>query len=100
VTTYRARVSVDDGTLHTSRPLTAPEVVSDMIDSVVYTVREDGARVGVTGVELTFETAGESQTPIGDTIVGTSATPLPGAHEAADDDVDELDVPVASSVLP
>jgi hypothetical protein len=79
VSTYNASVRVDGGTLHTSRPLTAPEVVADMFDSLVYDMaRSDGpAASGVTSVEVTVETSGQSDTPIGDAAQGTTSTPLP-----------------------
>jgi hypothetical protein len=83
VTTFRASVRVDDGTLHTSRPLTAPEKVADLIDSVIYNIASgDGG--DVQSVDVTVETSGESDTPIGDSISGTSSTPLAATIE--DDD--------------
>jgi hypothetical protein len=87
MTTFRATVRVDDGTLHVSRPLTAPERVGDMIDSLVYGVT-DSAGADVLSVELVVETPGESDTPIADGVVGTSSTPL---APPADDDVDDED---------
>jgi hypothetical protein len=79
VSTYTASVRVDGGTLHTSRPLTAPPKVADMIDSLVYDMSQsDGpTAAGVTSVELTVQTSGQSDTPIGDSAQGTTSTPLP-----------------------
>jgi hypothetical protein len=89
VSTYRATVRVEDGMLHTARPLTAPEAVADMIDSLVYAM-QDPER-GLLGVEVTVETSEESHTPIGDGVVGTSTTPLPASDDG--DDVDEDGLP-------
>jgi hypothetical protein len=77
MSTFRASVSVDDDTLTTSRPLTAPTEVGDMIDQAVYAMTDGGAAAaGVTSVELVVETSDESDTPIGDSISGTSSQPL------------------------
>lgn len=89
MSTYRASVRVDDGTLHTSRPITAPEAVTDLIDSLTYSVAR-GDAPDVVAVELTVETSGQSETPIADSITGTSSTPLDGQH-AADPDADPVD---------
>jgi len=89
MSTFRARVQIDDGTLHTSRPLTAPEQVRDMIESVVYSMSESTTAGEVLSVELEFETVGESDSPIGDSIAGTSSTPL----AVPLDDDDEVDAP-------
>lgn len=75
MSTYRATVEVEGDTLHTSRPLTAPDQVVALIDSAVYAVTEDGA--DLTRVELIIETATESESPIGDSITASSSTPLP-----------------------
>lgn len=88
MTTYRASVTVDDDTLHTARPLTAPDEVRDLVDWTVDRVVESGGKL--TRVELEFETAGESDTPIGDGVVGTSSTPL---HPDSEDEVDEPRLP-------
>jgi hypothetical protein len=88
VSSYSASVRIDDGTLHVSRPLTAPEKVSDMIDALVYGVTSDGPG-DVLAVELTIATAGESDHPIGDSIAATSSAPLAGMSrpdETLDDD--------------
>jgi hypothetical protein len=86
VSTYRTNVRVDDGTLYTARPLTAPEKVADMIDSLIYQVTEVASVGGdVLTVDLTIETAQDSGTPIGDGVVGTSSAPLPGGRRAEDD---------------
>jgi hypothetical protein len=82
MTTFRASVSVDDDTLTTSRPLTAPEPVGDLIDSAVYAMTDGGAAsAGVTSIELTVETSGESDTPIADSVSGTSSQPLTAADD-------------------
>ena len=86
MTTFRASVRVDDGTLHTSRPLTAPERVADLIDDIAAQVGGD-----VLSIDVTVETVGESDTPIGDSVVGTSSTPLVAAELLDDDD----DVPAS-----
>lgn len=92
MTTYRTTVRVDDGMLHTSRPLLAPEKVADMIDSLVYGVTEVASVGGdVLSVELVIETAAMSEHPIGDSVAGTSSTPL---LSALDDDEDVADVPL------
>jgi hypothetical protein len=74
VTSFTASVTVDDGMLHTSRPVTAPEDVTDLISSVFYAVQEGAGTV--VSVELTIETSGESDTPIADSTAGTASTPL------------------------
>jgi hypothetical protein len=74
VSTYTASVRVDDGMLHTSRPLTAPEKVGDVIDAIVYDLRDGDSPI--VSVELIVETSDESQTPIGDSVQGTSSTPI------------------------
>jgi hypothetical protein len=83
VSTYTASVRVEGGMLHTSRPLTAPEPVGDMIDRVVYDMTQTEVAAVVTSVELVVETAGESETPIGDSVQGTSSTPLEADPEPA-----------------
>ena len=75
---YTASVRVDGETLHTSRPLTAPIEVSDVIDSIEYSVRQ-GSRL--VDVEVKFETADESDTPIADSVTGTSSAPLVPAED-------------------
>jgi hypothetical protein len=64
--------------LTVARPLTAPDPVGDMIDSLVYDMTKDGgaAASGVTSVELTVETSAESDTPVGDSIAATSQQQL------------------------
>lgn len=74
---YTARVEVAGDMLHTSRPLTAPDEVTSLIDSVEYAVREDGSDLAV--VELSVETSGDSGTPIGDSVTTSSSQPLPAA---------------------
>ena len=86
MSTYRATVSVEDGTLHVSRPLTAPERVTDLVDSVVWAVTEGAGTLST--VELTFETHEDSGTPIGDSVSGTSSAPLLAAPSDEDDDDD------------
>lgn len=100
MSTFRAIVHVDDGTLHTSRPLTAPEKVADMFDSVVYDMAQpDGPHTsGVVSVELVVETSGESETPIGDSVAGTSSTPLAGPPPAVDADSEVDEQPAAEAV--
>jgi hypothetical protein len=86
VSTFRARVSVDDGTLHTSRPLTAPEHVRDLIDSVVYDVSQPERAGLFAAVELVIETPEESEHPIADSVTGTSSVPLDAGHMTVDPD--------------
>lgn len=86
MSTFRAQVRVADGMLHTSRPLTAPEQVSDMIESAVYSLRE-AAGGDITSVELTIETSGSSDTPIADSTAGTTSEPIG-------------DTPIGDSVAP
>lgn len=74
MSTYRASVHVEGGMLHTARPLTAPDVVGELFDRVVYAVSLSDGRL--TAVELTFDTSADSDTPVGDTAVGTSSTLL------------------------
>lgn len=90
MSTYRASVRVDDGTLHTSRPITAPEQVTDLIDSLTYSVAR-GDVPDVVSVDLTVETSGQSDTPIADSIAGTSSTPLDGQHAEQPDPADTFD---------
>lgn len=95
MSTFRARVAVDDDTLTTSRPLTAPEQVGDLIDSAVYAMTDGGAAAaGVTSIELVVEVSGESETPIADSISGTSSQPYP---PPADGDEDGTSATVASA---
>jgi hypothetical protein len=87
MSTFRASVRVDDDTLTTSRPLTAPEQVGDLIDSAVYQMTDGGAAAaGVQSIELVVEVSGESETPIADSVSGTSSTPL---SAQSSDDVDD-----------
>jgi hypothetical protein len=78
VSTYTASVRIEDGMLHTSRPLTAPDAVGR--DVRLGGVRHVPARrardVGVVSVELAVDTSDESETPIGDSVRGTSSQPL------------------------
>lgn len=74
MTTYSATVRVDGDMLHTSKPLTAPDEVGDMFDSVVYALTS--GRGGITSVELVVDVEGDSETPIGDSVQGTASTPL------------------------
>ncbi len=89
MTTYRASVSVDDDALTTSRPLTAPDAVSRLIEAVALEATDPDS--DVRSVELVIETAADSDTPVGDSIAATSSTPL--THGTVDDD-DEDDEPV------
>lgn len=90
MSTYTASVRVDGDQLTTSRPITAPEQVGDLIDSAVYAMTDGGAaQAGVQSIELTVETSGESETPIGDSIPSTTSTPLE-AQPAPSADVDDL----------
>jgi hypothetical protein len=82
VTTYRAQVRVDDGMLHTARPLTAPDEVSDVIESLVFSMRQ-AAGGDVVAVDVTIETAGTSDTPVGDSVAATSSEPIPAAPPEA-----------------
>jgi hypothetical protein len=83
MSTYRARVSVDNGTLRTARPLTGPDSVRDLVDLVVDRIVTSGEES--LSVDLVIETPGESDTWIGDSIAATSSTPLP-PHTADEDD--------------
>jgi hypothetical protein len=86
VSTFRASAHIEDGTLHTSRPLTAPEEVRDVIDSILYAMANgDGT---VTAVDLTIESSDESHTPIGDSIAATSSAPLPVVDDEPTDGTD------------
>ena len=112
MSTFRARVSVDDGTLHTARPLTAPPQVLRLLELVGLDVADPDSEV--TAVELVIETASESEHPIADSVVGTSSAPLPGGRRGEDvgpddgtpylsepvspiDDEDVADVPLIPS---
>jgi hypothetical protein len=90
MSTFRATVRVDDGTLHVSRPLTAPEPVSDMIESIVYAVTSETGFV-FRSIDLEVETVEASETPVGDSISATSSTPLPPVPPGDDEDDDEDD---------
>jgi hypothetical protein len=87
-------VRVDDDTLHTSRPLTAPNGVAAVVDSVTEILVSTGA--DLLSVELEFETSTDSDTPVGDSIAATSATPL-GTHH---DDGNPFDDAVPTSAMP
>lgn len=91
MTTYRASVHVDGGMLHTSRPMTAPDPVSELVESVLYDVRNGDGTIG--SVELVVETTGTSDTPLGDSVAGTSSTPL-------DVPTVDTDEPLPTSVMP
>ncbi len=91
MSTYRASVEVGDGTLTVSRPLTAPERVVDLVDAVAYAARDARPDDRVT-VTFAIETADESDTPLADSIVGTSSRPLAG-HGADDEDAAEVPLP-------
>jgi hypothetical protein len=97
VTTYRATVRVEDDTLHTARPLLAPDPVGTLIDSVAWDVANSGGQV--TAATLIVESAVDSDTPVGDGIAAESHEPLPGgrrhADEHPDDDGDEGPATVA-----
>lgn len=96
MTTFRASVSVDGDTLSTSRPLTAPEQVSDLIDSTVYAMTDgNAAAAGVTSIELVVEVSGESDTPIADSVSGTSSQPLGSSGDDEDEDSVAASVPSA-----
>lgn len=83
---YSAHVEVADGTLHVSRPLTAPDAVDELVESLRYAVVNSGGSIAVVTVEV--ETPDESQTPIGDSVPATSSSPLPAdVDEPADVDV-------------
>lgn len=98
MTTYRASVHVDEGMLHTSRPMTAPDQVSELVDSVLYDVRNgDGT---LASVELVVETTGTSDTPLGDSIAGTSSTPLPGSDVPTVEDDEPLPATSATTAMP
>ncbi len=91
MSTYRASARVEDGILHTARPLTAPPPVMRAMDGAVLALISSGGTL--VAVDLTFTTSEDSDTPIADEIVGTSSTPLPSGGHAADDDEDVADVP-------
>lgn len=91
MSTYRATVRIEDGTLHTARPLTAPEHAADLIDSVVYSMQDPGRSGALQSVEVVIVTTEDSGTPIGDSVTGSSSTPLP--DDDADDGLPTLTVP-------
>jgi hypothetical protein len=96
MSTYRATVRIEDGMLHTARPLTAPEHVADLIDSLVYSLQDPERSGGVLAAELSVETAEESTTPIGDSVTGSSSSPVLTAADDDDDvndDAQPVDVP-------
>lgn len=85
---YSARVEVADGTLHVSRPLTAPDPVDELVESARYAVVDSGG--AITAVSIEVDTPDESATPIGDSVTATSSTPInsdDGLHEDVDDTV-------------
>lgn len=99
MSTFRAQVRVDDGMLQTSRPLTAPEQVADMIESVIYSMRE-AAGGDVLSVDVTIETRGSSDTPVGDSVAGTSSEPLPqNDPQPVPDGGGGSDTPIGDSVI-
>jgi molybdopterin converting factor small subunit len=107
VTIYRASVHVDEGMLHTSRPILAPDPVGELIESVLYDVR--GGDGSIVSVDVVIETSGESETPIGDATAGTSSTPLPdsdgGGQVEGDEPLDDGEhtappLPPATSPVP
>jgi hypothetical protein len=107
VSTFRSSLTVQDGMLHTSRPITAPEQVADLFDSLLYAVQRGDAEV--TSIELVVETPDESEHPIADSVTGSSSTPLPDATADVDEDEDgaheeadtvETDTPLTPVVVP
>lgn len=86
MSTFRASVTINEGVLHTSRPLLAPEPVRDLIDSVVYDVSQPERSGSFASVEVVIETPDESEHPIGDAALGTMSTPLASALDDDDDD--------------
>jgi hypothetical protein len=76
MSTFRARFTVEDGTLTVSRPLLAPEPVADVIDTVLYRVTDAETAGRLSSVELVMETPDETGTPIGDGIASTTSGPL------------------------
>jgi hypothetical protein len=100
MSTYKASIRVEDGMLHTARPLTAPDVVTTMIDSVVYDVREGGGGA-IVSAEITVETATDSGTPLGDSIAATSSAPVNGGGQHTADEPplpDDLQAPAPAPV--
>jgi hypothetical protein len=97
MSTYRAQIRVEDGMLHTARPLTAPDVVTTMIDSVVYDVREGGGGE-IVSAEITVETATDSGTPLGDSIAANSSAPVGTGQHTAEPTPDEL--PATAPTVP
>jgi hypothetical protein len=75
--------------LHTSRPLLAPEPIAALIDGAVYATQAHSG--DIVNVELVVESATDSDTPLGDSIAGTSSTPLDPSGRRAGDDADDED---------
>lgn len=90
MTSYRAQVRVEDGMLHTSRPLTAPDPVADMIDGVSYPLRDGDSPI--VSVEVVIETSTDSETPIGDSVSATSSTPIGDSVDASVGDAEPAQV--------
>jgi hypothetical protein len=91
MSTFRASARVDGDTLHTERPLTAPPVVGELLDHAILVATQASGEVA--SVELTVETAGESETPIADGVTGQSSQPLP-VPDSESEDVEQPTPPV------
>jgi hypothetical protein len=83
VSTYRASVRVENGTLYTARPVTAGAAVGELLDHAVLVASQAAGEVLT--IDVTVETAEDSGTPLADGVVGTSSAPLPGGRRAEDD---------------
>lgn len=81
ISNYSASVSLSSGQLSVTRPSPAPPAVDDLIDTVVYTVRDTGSTVRGVGLTIALDDQGVSadQTTIDQPQAGPQpdTTPAP-----------------------
>jgi hypothetical protein len=76
MTVYTATVAVQDGHLTVSRPYPAVQVVDDLVDDLVYRLRENDT--GISRAELTLDVEGTAPAdPVPDPAPVVDPTPDP-----------------------
>jgi hypothetical protein len=79
ISNYSASVSLSSGQLSVTRPSPAPQAVDDLIDNVVYTVRDPGSTVRGVGLTIALDEATGTMSVSADqtTIDQPQAEPAP-----------------------
>jgi hypothetical protein len=72
VTTYSAAIALANGELRTTRPHPAPQAVDDVVDQILYSIRDGSS---ITSVALQIDT---------DDAPAPAQEPLPGIDPATD----------------